>query len=577
MLSKNQLSTSPLLREFLISFVFLLAGSIAVNEHMFSNGIIFQGHDIEAHTTWLIHFSKHIAEGILYPRWLADTNYGYGSPDFVFYPPGVYYIGSLIRLAGIDIQKTITLLFLLASLLAGFSCYVYSRNKWGKKVALFASLAYMTSPYLVLNIYQRAALPETFAVALFPLGLFLTDQAFGKPKWRIGLAFFFAALSLTHVPSLLLYTIFWFLYAICCLLKHSWKAVVMTIGSGIVGLGMASFYLLPAILEKDLVNVNSMRKVSNGFQGNLIWTPVNWASPFMRGSITDIFTYQLLTIIVKTRIVFLCCRQEPQKFKAASLWLIFLLLLSFMMTYPSVKIWQSSRTLQMVQFPWRLMGMFSFGVVAMFAISIDGILKSKSQLKLVLSLIVVGIFLANASYSYKLSRALPGLNNPGDLTKTTVKNPKYSPSNRLNILKLALDEKEISQLPGRVEYLPLTPEGIAATPIPKQPNIYSLKGEALIKLDQWHSYNRIFNVSATEDTNLKIRTFYYPAWRLYVNDKPYPMIVSDDGTIELKLNPGEYTVRLFYSWTYPFLVGVIISIFSIIVLAGYWYKFSWRS
>ncbi len=214
-----------MLREFLTAFVFLLLGSIAVNEHMFRNGLIFQSHDIEAHTTWLINFSKQVAEGIWYPRWLADTNYGYGSPDFVFYPPGVYYIGSILKLTGIDTQKTMTLLFLLASLLAGFSCYVYGRNKWGKRVSL---LAYMTSPYLILNIYQRAALPETFAVALFPLGLFLTDQAFGKPKWRIGLAFFFAALSLTDMPSLLIYTIFWFLYAICCLLKHSWKAVVMT-------------------------------------------------------------------------------------------------------------------------------------------------------------------------------------------------------------------------------------------------------------------------------------------------------------------------------------------------------------
>ncbi|NEQ74488.1 MAG: hypothetical protein F6K23_16480 [Okeania sp. SIO2C9] len=575
MLSKNKLSTSPLLKEFLISFVFLLVGSIAVNEHMFSEGLIFKSHDMEAHVTWLIHFSRHIAEGILYPRWLANTNYGYGSPDFVFYPPGVYYIGSVLKLAGIDIQKTITLLFLLASLLAGFSCYVYGRNKWGKKVSLLASLAYITSPYLILNIYRRGALAETFAVALFPLGLFLTDQAFGKPKWRIGLAFFFAALSLTHAPSLLLYTIFWFLYAICCLLKHSWKAVVMTIGSGIVGLGMASFYLLPAVLEKSLVNINIMREVSGGFQDNLIWTPVSFANKFMRTKITDIFTDQLLTILVLIIIIFFCCRQEPKKIKEACIWLIFLGTLSFMMTYPSVKIWQSSRTLQMVQFPWRLMGMFSFGVVAMLAIAINRVLNSKSQLKLIFTLIVAVIFLANASYSYKLSRgAFPGFNNPINLKKAAL-NPKYNV--KYNVIKFALEEKEISQFSqfrGRGEYLPLTPEGIAAKPIPGQPRISILKGEALIKLDQWHSYNRIFNVSATEDTNLKIRTFYYPAWRLYVNDKPYPIIVSDDGTIELKLNPGDYTVRLFYSWTYPFLVGVIISIFSIIILASYWYKFA---
>ncbi len=574
MMINNRLSIHPFLREFFISFVPLLICSIFITEYMFRNGIIFESHDIGPHLQWLTHFSKHLAEGILYPRWLADTNYGYGSPDFVFYPPGVYYIGSLIKLTGIDIQKTVALLFLLASLLAGFSCYVYGRNKWGKKVSLLAALAYMTSPYLVLNIYQRSALPETFAVALFPLGLFLTDQAFGNPKWRIGLALFFTVLSLTHVPSLLLYTIFWFLYVICFLLKYSWKAIVMTIGSGMAGLGIASFYLLPAVLEKNLVNVNSMRKVAGGFQGNLIWTPVSWATRFMRTTITDIFTYQLLTIIVLIIIIFFCCRQEPKKMKEAIIWLIFLGTLSFMMTYPSVKIWQSSRTLQMVQFPWRLMGMFSFGVIAMLAIATNRVLNSKSQLKLIFSLIVEVIFLANAGYSYNLSRTLSGFNNPGNLNKTAL-NPKYKSEDFFNVIKLALDEKEISKLQGRVEYLLLTPEGIAAKPLLDQPPISTVKGKALIEVDQWSSYNRIFSVSATEDTNLKIRTFYYPAWRLSVNDQPYPMIVSDDGTIELKLNPGDYKVRLFYSWTYPFLVGVIISIFSIIILVGYWYKFSW--
>ncbi|NET42221.1 6-pyruvoyl-tetrahydropterin synthase-related protein [Okeania sp. SIO2B3] len=540
---------------------------------MFRNGIIFESHDIGPHLQWLTHFSRHLAEGIWYPRWLADTNYGYGSPDFVFYPPGVYYIGSLIKLTGIDIQKTVALLFLLASLLAGFSCYVYGRNKWGKKVALLAALAYMTSPYVVLNIYQRAALPETFAVALFPLGLFLTDQAFGKPKWRIGLALFFTVLSLTHAPSLLLYTIFWFLYVICFLLKYSWKAIVMTIGSGMVGLGIASFYLLPAVLEKNLVNVNSMRKVAGGFQGNLIWTPVSWANGFMRNQITDIFTYQLLIIIVLIIIIFFCCRQEPKKMKEAILWLIFLGTLSFLMTYPSVKIWQSSRTLQMVQFPWRLMGMFSFGVVAMLAIAINRVLNSKSQLKLILSLILAVIFLANAGYSYNLSRTLSGFNNPGNLQKAAL-NPKYKSEDFFNVIKLALDEKEISKLQGRVEYLLLTPEGVAAKPLLDQPPVSIVQGKGLIEVDQWSSYNRIFSVSATEDTNLKIGTFYYPAWRLYVNNLPYPMIVSNDGTIELKLNPGDYTVRLFYSWTYPFLVGMITSIISIIILGIYWYKFT---
>ncbi|NJM86378.1 MAG: hypothetical protein HC847_03335 [Hydrococcus sp. RU_2_2] len=197
------------------------------------------------------HFSKQIAEGIWYPRWLAGTNYGYGSPDFVFYPPLVYYLGSFLRLSGLDIQKTIATLFLLASLGSGFSFYLYGRTKWGKITSYLGALAYMTSPYLVLNIYTRGALAEAFALIWIPLGLLLTDKAIAQPRWRVILAIFFGILALTHMPSLLVYLIFWLGYTLCFLLfRHSWKAVVTTLCSAIVGLGTISFLFTPCIVRK---------------------------------------------------------------------------------------------------------------------------------------------------------------------------------------------------------------------------------------------------------------------------------------------------------------------------------------
>ncbi|NJP19169.1 MAG: hypothetical protein HC763_09550 [Hydrococcus sp. CRU_1_1] len=191
--SDNSPSISLNVRSYLIDVVGIIAlviAAAAIQAYMFRNGVIFQSHDIATHIMWLQHFSKQIAEGIWYPRWLAGTNYGYGSPDFVFYPPLVYYLGSFLRLSGLDIQKTIATLFLLASLGSGFSFYLYGRTKWGKITSYLGALAYMTSPYLVLNIYTRGALAEAFALIWIPLGLLLTDKAIAQPRWRVILAIF---------------------------------------------------------------------------------------------------------------------------------------------------------------------------------------------------------------------------------------------------------------------------------------------------------------------------------------------------------------------------------------------------
>lgn len=92
-------------------FLLLALVAITINQKMIRDGVIFESYDIRYHINWLQHFSKQFSEGILYPRWLAGDNYGYGSPTFVFYPPLVYYLGSLLKISGLNAEQTIITLF----------------------------------------------------------------------------------------------------------------------------------------------------------------------------------------------------------------------------------------------------------------------------------------------------------------------------------------------------------------------------------------------------------------------------------------------------------------------------------
>jgi uncharacterized membrane protein len=113
---------------------------------MICNGLFFKSHDLLNHVTWLQHFSKEFSEGIWYPRWLAGTIFGYGSPTFVFYPPLVYYIGSALRLSALHIENTMIFLYSFPFFGAGLTFYIYGHKPWGRIASFIGALAYITAP-----------------------------------------------------------------------------------------------------------------------------------------------------------------------------------------------------------------------------------------------------------------------------------------------------------------------------------------------------------------------------------------------------------------------------------------------
>ena len=48
--------------------------------------------------SWVNQFTQTIQQGVWLPRWMPDSNGGYGSPVFVFYSPLVYYATALLQL-----------------------------------------------------------------------------------------------------------------------------------------------------------------------------------------------------------------------------------------------------------------------------------------------------------------------------------------------------------------------------------------------------------------------------------------------------------------------------------------------
>lgn len=546
------LSRHKLLLSFL-PFLFIVSVATLMNWRWLS-GEILLAQDSKHHIIWLQHFAQQFhQEGILYPRWLAGMNYGYGSPTFVFYPPLVSYVGTLLKFLPLTISQVLAILYILPVAIVGGSFYIFAQEKWGKCAALSGSLYLMLCPYLSLNLYSRGSLPETWGIAWMPLGIWLTYRSLLYPKYRIALTFFSCIFALTHLPTLLLSVLFWIPFILMCSRLYSWKSVLMTLGSIILGWSLVAFYLAPAILEQPLVNISSMKGVSGGFSANLLFAQTS--SGTILHMIRPIWENYVVSLCVLTGITALVQRKNKREGVRLGYTLVFCLTIIFLMSEYSRIIWVIFKPIQMVQFPWRALGLLSFGIATLFTISVSSILQKTWRSKLLL--LVIGlILLYNLRGVHRIVRDAPTLNNP-----------RWFEGTQLEELQIAIDEPFAEKLKDVPEYRPLLSSGEAA-PLPKigQPQVSILEGRAEIIVEKWGSYERIFQVETTERSVMRIRTYYYPAWQLEVNGVAHPIVMSEDGTIQFELETGKFTVKLGYQWTDAFKLGAAISVLTIPVL-----------
>lgn len=549
---------SPYLLETVI-ILLLLIFIILLNLRMIRAGLNGMT-DMRWHITWLQHFSKQLGEGIWYPRWLSGTNYGYGSPTFVFYPPLVYYLGSLIKASGLNIENTLIFLYSLSLFLAGFNFYLFGRHRWGSIASFIGALAYMTAPYLAYNLYWVASLSVAYAIAWIPLGWWLTDMSLSQRKWKIPLAIFWAIFALTHLPNLLLCGIVWLFYTLFFLFSHSWKNVFSTIIFALLGLGLASLFLIPAIVEQPLVNIASMKNVIGDITNGIFGAGLPFIPKKLDFQVSHIFAHQSLVILILSGIILFYSRRDQKTLAESRRWIFFTVALALMMSSLSTPIWQASATLQKVQAPWRLFSLYAFGSSVLCAILVSKIIQLRFPQQIFLSLIITAILLVNASYGYKLARKFPTFANPGK-----AKLEHLEPS------RLALVEPFTDKLIDVGEYRPLLKNGSSAPePLLNQPKVSLISGQAEIRLNQWKSYQRNLTITAQDSSTVRIRTYYYPAWHLYINKENYPINIAKDGTIEFNLQPGSYDVKLVYELTQAFKIGLILSIITLLIIILYW-------
>ncbi|HEX9111387.1 MAG TPA: hypothetical protein VF845_07895, partial [Terriglobales bacterium] len=231
-----------------VSHVLVLAGVCFLAITPFFWMGIPSGHDFEVHLFSWMEVLGQWKQGIVYPRWAALAHWGYGEARFLFYPPASWTLGA--ALGALLPWKLVPGAYCwIALTMAGASMYRLAREWLPAPDALFAAAFYAVNPYHLVIVYWRSAYAELLAAALLPL-LLLGLQRLKEPGFRpvLWLGLILAASWLTNAPAaLMIHYSAAGLAVVLAVRERSWRLLSRAGLAVVLGIGLASFYLLPAI------------------------------------------------------------------------------------------------------------------------------------------------------------------------------------------------------------------------------------------------------------------------------------------------------------------------------------------
>jgi hypothetical protein len=390
----------------LMTVVVVLAATCVFCQPLLYKGYIF-GHDVFSHFLWAQQFVHSIKEGVVYPQWVADANFGCGNASFIFYPPFTFYSYAL---AGLFTKKVLVMLSassFIGIFASGMAMYLFCRVYMGRFASLVASLVYMGAPYHLVDLYLRAAIAELWSFFWIPLiCYFLAKSRENRPAYFAGVSVSFAGLLMTHMPTALLFSPFLLFYLF--LLLWTEREGKLFLGRLVLlglGAGLSALYLIPALLEQQYVNINAL-STPERYQiiNNFLFS--RHAHALLFNNLVSRLAV-IITLLPAVALFFLLYRRKAAGEGSFSSGIFFAssALFSFLLMLPlSGAFWNTVPFFQRVQFPWRVLLMTTFYSSLSLGAVTEKLVMDKGSHKWTSAAtgsVIICIIAVNGFYSYK--------------------------------------------------------------------------------------------------------------------------------------------------------------------------------
>lgn len=508
-------------------------------------------HDMAQHLAVMQQFDKGLRAGYLYPRWLPDLNSGYGLAWTNYYPPGLYYLTSLINAGLKDWVNTLLAISIFAFAASGFTFYLLSRQFYGRLASIIAAVFYMTSPYHVLDLYWRGAMPELMGFMLAPLVIYFAYKLGGgwDVRYLAGLGAVHGIYLITHMPVAFLMTYTIAFYAVVrAIYERDWK-VIVRIGTGTaLAILLASVYLLPAMLETGHV----AEHFSETFSYHKSYLTLLEKEDEFDTVVNRSFAIQAVMLIVAIVVLTARLRHQNKSFEAAEsqpdknqihvrLWIWLAVLTTFMATSLSIYISKLIPKINIVSFSWRWLVISTMFISIVVAATIDrlshserdDVWKTWAYRAAIVAAIVFNIWFTTSGVIIK-SFSHPTLKPPANYLESGF------------IPKGAAEPKDL----------------------PQTPQVMVRSGYAIMQGVDWGPMERNFQVMVGEPALLRFKTYNFPGWTARIDGKPAEILTDNYGAQMVYVELGTHQINISFTNTPPRNYGAIVSALAFVILCG---------
>lgn len=559
---------------------------------LLSNVGLPNGSDVLYHTYRVGEMHRSWQHGTFFPSWAEGLYFGYGSPLFHFYASLTYCLTSILttifNVSSLDALRSVLMMSLLG---CSSGMYLFTSRRTGHIGGIIAGLVYVYSPYLMYTeSYARGTYPELLAFAIFPFILWRVDTLRDKSTplnfvWVIVLqvalinAHNLMALTLTVV------TVGWILWEsiIQWVNYHAsrvhWKSSAIALLAILLGMAVSANFWLPVLLESHSVNLQNLTGVAlldyrNFFVplGDLLAvTPrhdagaINGLSELLILGVAQ-WGLALVGFVIASRMYLRGYRtRHAQSYLGMLYFSLVAIGLIFLMTPSAGDFWESFRSVQLLQFPWRLLG----PVVACLAIvaGMNGLWLERLNRPLQIGLIsivlavpiitVIPLFYVPEWSNTEVDTSIAAYHDSekAGLQMGTTFTDEYRPSDAFTIPAPTDD---------------LLADYADDYPIDKF-NHTTLPDNAQLDLIQNTPQSHEWKITTDQPFTAEIYNFYWLGWQAEIDGQAIDIIPSPNhGLITIPIPAGEHTIKVYLGSTPARDIGKLISIISmgvVIVIA----------
>lgn len=501
------------------------------------------------HLYWLAQLERAVQHGALFPRWLTDLGLGYGYPLFNYYAPlGDLMVFPLVYL-GLSPQTALLISFGLALGGVVLGVYGWARELFGAEAGRLAALVVGYAPYLLVNVHHRGALAESWGLACLSLtawGLLWLWREGTRRAWLLAVVSY-AGLLLSHNLTALIGTGLLGGYVLLTAWgQQQWRGSLRVGLALALGLGLAAFFWLPAVLERDLVQYQIYTQARFDYRNFFLPLrdllagprPVDTTQANAPVTIGLGWLLPLLALTGWLPTVRLTTRGERLQRAALTGAAV---LLAGMTLRGSLPLWEQLPALRLMQYPWRLLGPASLALAIVAGLGLSR-LPGPAWGRLLLTLAVVSGF-AVAWLLVPPPTPEPSL-TPPDTIRFEARTGGIGATAGGEFLP-----RWVEQLPPAesllAEYEAAAPAYLIARLDPA-----SLPPGATVTAAHYGYTTAEVMVESGQAFTARFRWYYFPGWQAWVDGRPQPTVpAGPHGLLSVAVPAGRHQLRVAFGDT----------------------------